>query len=140
MAIYVYVTATGALYSYSPNDTDPVATPAQLLAAGLTALTGQPPLDSTHAWSAASKSVIVVSAPPVTKPMSIVAFMQLFTPAEIAAIRASTDVNVQYFLFLAPLYGSTILVNVYGAGVIAAVNNMVTLGLITQARANVILA
>ena len=71
MAIYVYVTNTGALYSYCPNDTDPVAPLATLQKNGLTAVSGLPQLSPTVAWNPASKTTqavvpVAVSAPPVS--------------------------------------------------------------------------
>ena len=69
MAIYVYTTATGALYSWAPNDTDPVADAQTLAANGLTAVSGLPALDPSHAWDPATKTVISVTPPPAPKPI-----------------------------------------------------------------------
>ena len=72
MAIYVYRIADGSLYSWCPNDTDPVATPAQLAANGLAAKSGLPPLGPTVGWNAATQTTVPISvvvtgpAPPVS--------------------------------------------------------------------------
>ena len=80
MAIYVYVTATGQLFSYCPNDTDPVAPASVLAANGLTAVSGLPPTDATHTWNPATKTVIAVAAR-LSVP-GLLAFWQRFTQAE----------------------------------------------------------
>lgn len=98
MAIYVYNTATGALVSYCPNDTDPVSPANVLTANSLTAVSGLPALDATHAWDAASKTVVAATAPVQPVWVPTYQFILLFTPAEHAAIAASTDTTVQQLL------------------------------------------
>ena len=72
MAIYVYSIQDGSLYSWCPNDTDPVATPAQLAANGLASKSGLPALSPTIGWNPATQSTTTVSivvtgpAPPVS--------------------------------------------------------------------------
>jgi len=99
MALYVYETATGTLYSWSPNDTDPVASPSVLSANGLTAVTGLPPLDSTHVWQASPPTVITVTAPVPEQNIATGTWILRFTPQEFQAIMASTDPIVQQFIY-----------------------------------------
>ena len=66
MALYVYNIATGALFSWSPNDTDPVSDPATLAMNGLAMVKGLPPLDAAHAWD--STQLTIVAVVPVTPP------------------------------------------------------------------------
>ena len=72
MAIYIYSTKDGSLYSTCPNDTDPVAPAATLAANGLAAVSGLPPLGPTISWDPVNKTtntVIAISnspAPPVS--------------------------------------------------------------------------
>jgi hypothetical protein len=84
MAIYVYNTSTGHLYSYCPNDSDPVADAATLAASGLAMKPGLPPLDDTHGWDETSRSVIAIT-PPKSAP-DLKGFWQRFTVAEREAI------------------------------------------------------
>lgn len=139
MAAYIYNTATGTLVSWVPNDTDPVAPAGVLASNGLTAITGLPALDSTHAWDPTTKTVITVIAPTPPKPLPLVNWVFRFTAAELDAIRASSDPAVRKFMFLLPL-GANQLIDLSQVFVQNAIANMVTLGLLTQARANVILS
>jgi hypothetical protein len=91
VAIYIYRTATGVLYSYNPNDVDPVANAATLTANGLTALTGQLPLDATHQWDAPTHSVVVTAAPATVRSLSTYAFLLRFTGLELQAIYTTAD-------------------------------------------------
>src|SRR4051794_35637728 len=97
MALFVYNTATGALVSWCPNDSDPVASGTVLAANGLASVSGLPALDATHVWDAASKTVITVasSAP---NWIATYQFILLFTTAEHAAIAASSDQKVQQLM------------------------------------------
>jgi hypothetical protein len=65
MALYVYNISDGALVSWCPKDTDPVADAATLSKAGLTSIAGLPALDAAHVWDAVQKTVLTVA--PVTK-------------------------------------------------------------------------
>ena len=137
MAIYIYASATGALFSYCPNDTDPVA-PANVLAAnGLTAITGQPQLDSTHQWSPASKTVITVVAPTPANVINTFDFIMAFTAAELATIRASANNNIQQFLFAMQVTQG---VNLNSTTIINALNFLVSQSLLTAARQTAILS
>lgn len=139
MALYVFKQSDGTLVSWSPNDTDPVASDAVLAANGLAKLTGLPSLDSTHAWNTITKTVSVVVAPTPVNSIPLVNWFFRFTGAELVAIRASTDPNIQKFMFLAVLSNNqTIDVNM--SIVQNAVNLMVSLGLLTAPRATVILS
>lgn len=138
MAIYVYATATGALVSWCPNDTDPVAPAATLAANGLASMSGLPALDATHAWDAASKTVVVVAAPVQPLWVSSYQFILLFTAAETTAIRASTDANVQHWLFALSVAQQVDLNDT--ATVQPGLGYLASLGLITSARMAQIIA
>lgn len=71
MAIYVYRLSDGSLYSWCPNDTDPVASASILAANGLASVSGLPALSPTIGWNPATKSTtsvipVVQTAPPMT--------------------------------------------------------------------------
>src|ERR1019366_2112117 len=91
MAVYVFDTTSGALVSYCPNDTDPVAANQVLTAAGLSVVTGLPPLGPTVAWNAGAKTTNTVVAPAVPVYITTVAWLLRFTPAEFTDISASND-------------------------------------------------
>jgi hypothetical protein len=137
MAIYVYNATTGALVSWCPNDTDPIASADVLLAQGLTSVSGLPALDSTHAWSANTKTIVTVTPPVMPNYIEPYQFILLFTPAEHAAIAASTDQKVTQFM-MAIQVASTI--NLNDPVVQNGVNYLVSIGLLTQANANLILS
>jgi len=137
MATYVYYTATGALYSWNQNDTDPVADSSTLAANGLASVSGLPALDSTHAWSASQKTVVAVTAPTPANVINTFDFIMAFTPAELAAIRASTDNAIQRFLFAMQVTQG---VNLNSTTITNAINYLVTNNLLTSARATAILA
>ncbi len=99
MAIYVYRTSDGSLYSWAPNDKDPVADAATLAANGMALVTGLPALDSSHAWAAASKTVISVTPPLVPKPITTGKWIMRFTPQEFQGINTSADPQVQLFVY-----------------------------------------
>jgi hypothetical protein len=138
MAIYVYLTSNGALYSYCPNDTDPVASDAQLAAQGMAKKSGLLPLDATHQWDPTTLTVIVVTAPTPVNLLATYDFIMAFTAAELAAIRGTTsDNNIQQWLFA---FQTTQGLNLNHGSVTTAMNYLVSHGLLTQARANTILA
>ncbi len=99
MAIYVYRQDTGELVSWCQADTDPVADAQTLATGGLVAVSGLAPLDETHIWDAASRSVVTQAAASLPLWVDSYQFIMLFTPAETAAIRASADPAVQHWLF-----------------------------------------
>ena len=138
MAIYVYNTATGALVSWCPNDTDPVADAATLAANGLGVVTGLPALGPIVAWNPSTKKTQTVTPPPAPNNIATYQFVMLFTPAEHAAIVASTDQKVQQFL-MALSFTQTVNLNdttFVGPGVAY----LVSIGLLTQANADLILS
>lgn len=137
MAIYVYNATTGALVSWCPNDTDPIASADVLLAQGLTSVSGLPALDSTHAWNANTKTIVTVTPPVMPNYIEPYQFILLFTSAEHAAIAASTDQKVTQFM-MAIQVASTI--NLNDPVVQNGVNYLVSIGLLTQANANLILS
>jgi hypothetical protein len=137
MAIYVYRLIDGTLVSWCPNDTDPVAGPATLTANGLASVSGLPPLDATHAWNAASKTVVTVAAPVIPLWLPTYQFILLFTPAEHAAIVSSTDQKVQQFMMAISV---TPQVNLNDPVVQGAIAYLVSVNLLTQANANLILS
>jgi hypothetical protein len=85
MATYVYVTATGALVSWNPSDSDPVAPDAVLTAKGFSKAAGLLPLDATHRWDAATHAVVVVAAQKSMPTQQ--EFWKRFTPAERTALQ-----------------------------------------------------
>jgi len=99
MSLYVYNTTTGALVSWCPNDTDPVADAETLAANGLTAVTGLPALDSTHVWQVSPPTVITVAAPTLPINIATGTWLLRFTPQEFVGIMASTDPIVQQFIY-----------------------------------------
>lgn len=137
MAIYVYKTATGVLVSYCPSDTDPIAPAATLTANGLTAVSGLAPLDPTHLWDPATKTVLTVTAPTPANVINTFDFIMAFTPAELSAIRASNNTNVQQFLFALQVTQG---VNLNHTTITNALNFLVSQALLTAARATAILA
>lgn len=137
MAIYVYNTTTGALVSWCPNDTDPVASNAVLTAAGLTAVSGLAPLDSTHAWNTSTKTVQVVAAPTPVNLVGTFDFIMAFTPAELAAIRASSNTSIQQFLYALQVTQG---LNLNATSISTALNFLVAQSLLTAPRATAILA
>jgi hypothetical protein len=137
MAIYIYKVADGSLYSWAPNDSDPVADDAALAAAGLAKVAGLAPLDPTHAWDATTKTVIVVAAASAPNLIATWKFVMLFTPAEHAAIAASADQKVQQFM-MAVQVAQTIDLN--DPVVQAGINYLASISLLTQANATLILS
>lgn len=137
MAIYVYNTITGALFSWCPNDNDQVASTESLTAQGLTAVSGLPALDATHVWSAAAKTVVSVAVPTSPNFIPTWQFIMLFTPAEHAAIASSTDQRVQQFMMAISVAQQ---INLNDTIVQGALNYLVNVGLLTQANANLILS
>jgi len=146
MAIYVYVTTTGALFSWIPDNLTIaqaqtqglLASNAVLAANGHTAVDSLPPLDSTHQWDPGTHTVIVVTAPTPANLVNTYDFIMAFTPAELANIRgATTDNNIQQFLFAMEVTQG---VNLNHNTNINALQYLVNHGFLTQARANAILA
>jgi len=98
MAIYVYNSTTGELYSWCPNDTDPVTGSGTLYLNGMDSVSGLPALDATHVWDASRKTVVTMAAATLPNWIETYQFILLFTPAEHAAIVASTDHRVRQFM------------------------------------------
>ena len=146
MAIYVYVNTSGALSSYIPDNITKaqaqasglLASDATLAANGLAAKDQLPPLDDTHAWDPATKTVIVVPAPIPLNLLNTYDFIMAFTAAELAAIRGTTaDNNIQQFLFAMQVTQG---MNLNSTSIKNSLQYLVNKGLLTQARANAILA
>lgn len=138
MALYVYKIADGTLVSWCPNDTDPVADAQTLASNGLAMVSGLPPLGPTVAWSASSKTTVTVTPPTPPNNIPTYQFVMLFTPAEHAAIVASTDQKVQQFL-MALSFAPQVNLN-DSAFIGPAIAYLVSLGLLTQANATLILS
>lgn len=136
MAICIYKLADGSLQSYCPNDTDQVADDAAIAAQGFGKFVGQA-IDGTHAWDAASRTVIVVAA--VLKPRMLGTFdlVNTFTPAEWAGVVASANTAVKQFLFMLQC---TPQLDMNNTNIPTKIQALVTLGLLTQARADIIKA
>jgi len=145
MAIYVYVTTSGFLQSYIPDNITiaqaqaggQLASNATLANNGLTAVDSLPPLDATHQWDAATKTVITVTPPTPANVVNTYDFIMAFTAAELAAIRGSSDNNIQQFLFAMQVTQG---VNLNHTTNVNALTYLVNHGFLTQARANAILA
>lgn len=145
MAIYVYVTATGALYSEIPDNVTvaqaqaagQLASPAALAANGLTAVDSLPALGPTVAWDPVNKTTVTITAPTPANVIATFDFIMAFTPTEMAAIRASTDPAIQRFLFALQVTQG---VNLNHATISNALNYLVSQSLLTAARAMAILA
>lgn len=146
MAIYVYVTTSGQLHSYIPDNitiaqaqaNGQLADNATLTANGFSAVDGLAPLDSTHQWDPTTKTVIVVTAPTPPNVLAVYDFIMAFTAAELANIRAaSSDNNIQQWLYALECTQG---VNLNAGSINTALNYLVTHSFLTQARANAILA
>lgn len=137
MALYVYKTGDGSLYSWSPNDSDPVA-PADVLAAnGMAVVSGLPAKDATHDWDATQKTVVSITTPPPTNFIDAHLFVMCFTGAESVAIKASTDAQVVRFMLMLSVAKR---VDLNSATVQGGVNYLASIGLIQPARVAQILA
>lgn len=139
MALYVYKLAGGALVSWSPSDDAQVAPDDELAAKGLAKKVGLAALDATHQWNAATQTVVVVAAPDVMRVLGVFDWLDRFTPAELVAIRASTNPGVQKFIFMLPLAAASG-VDIGSARMRAVMTLLVNQGLITQNRANAIMS
>ena len=145
MAIYVYNTATGALFSYIPDSVTVVqaqasgqlASAAQLANNGLTAVGGLPALGPTVAWQASPPTTITIVAPTPANVVDTFDFIMAFTPTELASIRASTNTTVQQFLFAMTVTQG---VNLNSTTISGALSYLVAQSLLTAARATAILA
>lgn len=137
MAIYVYKIADGSLYSWSPNDTDPVADATTLAANGLAVVSGLAAIDPSHSWDAVTKTIISVTPllPKIWIPTY--QFILLFTAAENAAIRASTDNTVQHFF---DALRATQQINLNDPIVQNGVSYLASVNLLTAASAALILS
>jgi hypothetical protein len=87
--------------------------------------------ESGGAWSAPA------APPPQQSGLTFLQFLALFTPAEQAAIVASSDAQVKLFVVMASGAGAIDLTN---AEVVAGVNYLAGVGLITSAETTRILA
>jgi hypothetical protein len=145
MAIYVYQTTSGVLVSWIPEDltiaqaqaNGQLASNAQLAAAGNSAVDKLPPLDDSHAWDPATKTVITVTPPVPANLLNSFDFIMAFTAAELAAIRNSADNNIQQFLYAMEVTQG---INLNHNTIKNSLQYLVNKGLLTQARANAILA
>lgn len=139
MATYVYRTNDGSLYSWSPDNNTPTPSDADLALRGFAKVTGLASLDSTHVWDAPTHTVVVVTAPTPIRFISVFDWINRFTPAELAGIRASSNNGVQKFLFMVPLaFAQNIDLN--GDAVQSVMTLLVNQSLLTQARANAIVS
>jgi hypothetical protein len=145
MAIYVYQNTSGILVSWIPEDltiaeaqaNGQLASNAALVAGGNRAKDNLPPLDDTHEWDPATKTVIVVPAPTPVDLLNTFDFIMAFTPAELAGVRGSSDNEVQQFLYSLEVTQG---INLNHDTIKRQVNYMVGLGLLTSSRASAILS
>ncbi len=70
MAIYIYAISDGSLFSYCPNDTDPIASPTRLAASGLASVSGLPQLSPTVVWNPLTHTTRTIAAAPPAPPIS----------------------------------------------------------------------
>lgn len=145
MAIYVYRLSDGTLYSWCPNDTDPVAPPSVLANNGFGMVNGLPPLTQGRftstmttmvVWDSVNKTTSTVAIPPQPNIINWPAFINLFTPAEIGAIQGSTDNKVKQWL----MAYSASPVDLNSTPIKNAVNYLVTAGLLSSSNAALILS
>jgi hypothetical protein len=146
MAIYVYVTTSGALYSHIPENvtiaqaqaSGHLASNADLTANGLTAVDGLPPLGPTVAWDPATKTTKTVAAPVPAAPMPTFFFIGRFTAAEWAGLRTAyqTDSAVMQFL---DAMNATNVVDMQEPKIQQFGNYCISKSYLTAARANTIL-
>jgi|SRR5579871_3782599 len=137
MALYVYNVASGALVSWCPGDTDPVASDSHLAANGLAVVTGLPAIDATHAWDTVSKTIVVVAAPIIPRLIITAKWILRFTAAEFSAISASTDPVVLQFMYA---LNHTTDLDLNDPSTMQGVNYMVSIGLLQSARVAAIMA
>lgn len=136
MAFYICDGKTGELVSSCPNDGDQVASAEELAAKGLELVKGFP-LDETHVWDAASKSVIVVQAPIKPHLIDNYQFILSFTPQEYDNIVKSGDLQVKLLLEALRSIGQ---IDLNGATTRNGIGYIVSKGLLVQDRADAILA
>jgi len=112
---------------------DDQAVPASAYGAGIDVLTvaDDYPLAHVGAVRPPADAVLVPA-------MDFLAFLALFTPAEQAAIVGSPDIQVRLFLLMAS--GSYYGVSLADPRVIGALGYLVTLGLLSAARRDAVLA
>lgn len=137
MAIYVYITATGELASYCPNDTDPVASDATLTAKGMAKVSGLPQLSDTVAWDVATHTTKTVTAPVAPQLITTFAWLLRFTPGQMAGARASSNTTIQQFLFA---LDHVVVLDLTTPSLISFMAFLVTQGLLTQPQVNAIMA
>ena len=127
----VYVISSGALV----NITQTPSASGYLASLGLAAVQiGSAPPASNSVWNATSKTFVNNVA---NATLSRLAFLSLFTQPIRTAIRTSSDVIVQDFLFLLEMSTDIQLNNPVLA---QGVDYLVSIGLLTQAQANSVLA
>jgi hypothetical protein len=131
MATYIYKSADGTLVSWNPDDQSPVASDQVLSGQGMAKTQALPPLDASHAWDPMTKTVISVTPPPDPRPISSYSFILRFTPAEAAAIKASTDAQVIHWMLALSV---SPVVDLGDQVVQNGVNYLAQVGLIAQAR------
>lgn len=139
MAIYVYSNVSGVLVSYCPGDNDPVADDATLANQGMSVVRGLPPLapDRSNFWDAATRTVLSTTPPPKAKPITAGDWILRFTPDEVQAILASNDKVVKHFVFA---LGHSVDLDLSHQSMINGANYLVSVGLLTSARAAIIMA
>lgn len=123
----------GTLYSSEP-DGGQIAPPSVLTANGLAAVSGQPAQNPSTGmlWDPGTLTIVQGIAPVVANYVTPAAWIMQFTPAEFAAIKASSDPLVQQFLF-ALTAGPTL--NLNNPLVTNGLAYLVSVNLLTQPRA-----
>ena len=144
MAIMVYKLADGSAYSYIPDNltipqaqaSGQLSSNAQLAANGFGAA-AIAALSPTTQWNPATLTTITVPVPASPNIITTFDFIMAFTAAELAAIRASVDNNVQQFLFALQVTQG---VNLTHTTIGNALTYLVNHSLLTATRAQAILA
>ncbi len=133
---FVYVLATGALWS-STASAEALADAEALQAAGR-AVVEVPDAEMPARWVWDAQALLPVAAPPVLVELEPDEFLSLFTPAEWAAARASTNDQVQWLIARLQLRRTPL--SMASATVTGGVALLAAAGIVTPERAAEILA
>lgn len=137
MPIYIYESANGRLYSYCPTDDSPVASDEVLAEKGLSKAIIASPMDETHVWDEATRTIVEVPAPVRPREIPTSRFVLAFTATELEAVRNSTDPVVKQLWIAATVVPE---VDMHRQSTIDGVGYLELIGLIGEGRAAEILA
>lgn len=142
MAHYVYRLDDGTLVSWGAEDVDPadprqVTPEAELQERGLVFVQGLPPLSSTHAWDALTRTVAVVQGEAAAVFIETGDWVMRLTTAEFTAITTSENPLVRQFVFA---FNRKTTVNLSSATFRNGVGYLAQQGLIGEERLPALLA